>query len=291
MFFIHIILFLFQTPTTKEEWKAVALQFKNRWNYPGCLGAIDGKHIKIMKPWNSGSIYFNYKHFFSIVLMAVVNANYEFLYCDVGAEGQTADGGSWNACDLNQEMERGNIKFPQDIKLLDDVTIPCHFVADDAFPMSERILKPYSHRFLSQRQLIFNYRLSRARRVVENAFGIIASRFRILKGEIQMNVDDASNVVLAICVLHNMLRKKCGRAYMPPGTYDSEDADYNVLAGDWRQDEAMCGMSSPQGRNVTNMAKGMRDSLAYYYLTEEGEVGWQYGKVRSQVDDILETLN
>lgn len=282
---------IFQTPTTMEEWRAVTLQFKNRWNYPGCLGAIDGKHVKIMKPWNSGSIYFNYKHYFSFVLMAVVNANYEFLYCDVGAEGQTADGGSWNACDLNKYMEKGLLTFPPDIKISNDVMIPCHFVADDAFPMGERILKPYSHRQLSHREQIFNYRLSRARRVVENAFGIIASRFRVLRGEIQMNVDDATNVVLAICVLHNILRKKCGSAYMPPGTYDTEDADYNLIVGDWRRDQGMHGLASPQGRKPANKAKQMRDNLALYYLTEEGEVGWQYARVRSQVDDILDGLN
>lgn len=223
--------------------------------------------------------------------MAVVNANYEFLYCDVGAEGQTADGGSWNACDLNQEIERGSIFFPPELPISEDVSIPFHFVADDAFPMSERILKPFSHRFLSQRQQIFNYRLSRARRVVENAFGIISSRFRILKGEIQMNVDDATNVVLAICVLHNILRQKCGRAYMPPGTYDTEDADHNIVVGEWRRDEPLYGLSTPQGRNVTNMAKHMRENLAYYFLTENGEVAWQYGKVRTQVDEILDNLN
>lgn len=243
-----------------------------------------------MKPWNSGSIYFNYKHFFSIVLMAVVDANYEFLYCDVGAEGQSADGGTWNACDLHKAMDNGDVQFPPDLQLTEDISLPMHFIADDAFPMSERIIKPFSHRHLTQRQIIFNYRLSRARRVVENAFGIISSRFRVLRGEIQMNVADATNVVLSICVLHNMLRRKCGNAYMPPGTYDSEDADHNIIGGDWRHDETMPGLSAQQGRNFSYRAKRMREDMSHYFLSDEGEVQWQYARVRNQVVDILDTL-
>ena len=56
------------------EWKSIANEFFNKWNYPCCIGALDGKHISIKQPENSGSQYFNYKHFFSIVLMALVGA-------------------------------------------------------------------------------------------------------------------------------------------------------------------------------------------------------------------------
>lgn len=160
---------LLQNPTTVDEWKEVVIQFHKRWNYPGCLGAIDGKHVRICKPWNSGSTYFNYKHFFSIILLAVVNANYEFIYCDVGAEGKNADGGVWEHCRLNKAMKNGLLQFPPDVDL-GHFKLPCHFIADDAFAMTKRLLKPYSHRLLDQRQQIYNYRLSRARRLVENVF-------------------------------------------------------------------------------------------------------------------------
>lgn len=62
---------------------------------PHCLGAVDGKHFRIEAPPDSGSLYYNYKNFYSIVMMAVVNQDYEFIQVDVGAEGRCSDGGIW----------------------------------------------------------------------------------------------------------------------------------------------------------------------------------------------------
>ena len=75
-----------QAPSTAEEWQEVARQFEDKWQYPNCIGAIDGKHIAIRAPPNSGSMFHNYKMFYSIVLMAVVDALYRFLIVDVGSE-------------------------------------------------------------------------------------------------------------------------------------------------------------------------------------------------------------
>ncbi|CAB3221184.1 unnamed protein product [Arctia plantaginis] len=66
-------------PTTQSEWKDNAKMFEDKWNFDHCVGAIDGKHISIEKPPESGSSFYNYKGFFSIVLFGVVNANYEFM--------------------------------------------------------------------------------------------------------------------------------------------------------------------------------------------------------------------
>ena len=92
----NLLLVFFQFPHTEEEWKAVAKGFQDRWNFPNCLGALDGKHIAIRPPRNSGSTFFNYKHSFSIVLMALVDADYKFIYCDVGCNGRVSDGGVFN---------------------------------------------------------------------------------------------------------------------------------------------------------------------------------------------------
>ena len=73
----------------KEKWQDTAQQFKSRANFPNCLEAVDRKHIRVIRPPNSGSLYWNHKHFFSIVLLAVCDSNYLFTYVDIGAYGKT----------------------------------------------------------------------------------------------------------------------------------------------------------------------------------------------------------
>lgn len=80
-------------PHTPEEWKEVEQGFANRWNFHHCVGALDGKHVAIQKPKNSGSRYYNYKNFFSVILMAAVDANYSFIWCSLGHPGRMSDAG------------------------------------------------------------------------------------------------------------------------------------------------------------------------------------------------------
>lgn len=70
---------------TMEDWKAISEQFEKRANFPHCVGTIDGKHIRILQPWGTGSEFFISKNFFSIVLMAVVDNDYCLRYIDVGS--------------------------------------------------------------------------------------------------------------------------------------------------------------------------------------------------------------
>ena len=71
----------------EEEWLKISNGFLARWNFPMCLGAIDGIHIEIRLPSKSGSHYYNYKYSFSIVILAAVNSNMNFFYVDVGTNG------------------------------------------------------------------------------------------------------------------------------------------------------------------------------------------------------------
>ena len=198
---------VFQTPTTPAEWKRVADEFRDRWNCPHCCGAIDGKHVCLKQPKGSGSLFFNYKGFFSIVLLAVVDASYKFLWADVGANGSSSDCGVYNRSELEPALREGYIGFPDPEPLPnDDKDFPYFLVGDDAFPLRAYMMKPFSHRYMNKEERIFNYRLSRARRVVENAFGILANRFRCLLGQLETVPDTAIDIVKACLCLHNLMR-------------------------------------------------------------------------------------
>lgn len=154
------------------------------------------------------------------------------------------------------------------------------------------MLKPYGHRYLNDTQKVFNYRLSRARRVIENCFGILASRFRVFRGEINMGVEAAIDVTLAACILHNILRRHHGTNSLPPRAVDSEDVNYRLIPGSWRRDpHGLAGPSASRSRNPSNDAKAMRDKLATHFVSAEGEVDWQYNSIRDEVDRVVAGLH
>ena len=80
-----------QVLSSAVQWTSLATDFYKSWNLPICIGAIDGKHIQIKAP-NQGSEYFNYMGFQSIILLALVDANYCITYFDVGTNGRAEDG-------------------------------------------------------------------------------------------------------------------------------------------------------------------------------------------------------
>lgn len=111
------------------------------------------------------------------MLMALADADYRFLYADVGTNGCNSDGGIFGVCDLKEALDDGSINFPDPEPLPgDDHPVPYFVLADDAFPLRCYLMKPYPLQKMTREQRIYNYRLSRARRVIENAFGIMANR-------------------------------------------------------------------------------------------------------------------
>ena len=137
----------------------MAKGFQDQWQFPNCLGALDGKHISIIPPPSSGSTFYNYKHSFSVVLMALVDSNYRFLYVDVGCNGRVSDGGVFRGCLLQQSLEQKSANIPDPAPLSGtELLSPYTIVADEAFPLKEYIMKPYSSRGLTMEQRIFNYR-------------------------------------------------------------------------------------------------------------------------------------
>lgn len=271
---------MLQVPTTTEEWKQIAQDFYDQWNFPNCLGAIDGKHVAIKKPANTGSLYFNYKKFFSIVMMAVANANYEFIMVDVGVNGRISDGGVISYTKFGEALAGNTLRIPEPAQLpYSQKILPFVFLADDAFGLTQNLMKPYPQAALNMEKTIFNYRLSRGRRVIENTFGILVSRFGVLQTPIALSPEKARIVALACCYLHNFLRKRQSRAYVTTNLVDSEDLQAGVITnGSWRDvviNEITPLQHNTTNRNAANSAKAVRDTYSNFF-NNEGQVSWQW---------------
>ncbi|XP_036000776.1 uncharacterized protein LOC105922503 [Fundulus heteroclitus] len=264
-----------KTPSTDCEWTAIARDFENKWQFPHCLGAIDGRHVFIQPPGNSGS-----ESRFSIILMAVVDANYKFVYASTETQGRVSYAGVFAQSDLRDAMDTGTLNFPPDDSLpgADDV-IPYMFIGDDTCPLRPDLMKPYPSRNLNNNQRIFNYRLSRARRVVENAFGILVNRFRVFRTTICLHPDKVVTIVFTCLCLHNFLRQQRSEAYVPPGYVDSEDANNQLIEGAWRKEGALQSISAGHARNPSMEAKRQREVLCQYFVSPAGSVSWQENMV------------
>lgn len=268
-------------PSTPQEWAAVAKKFEELWNFPQCIGSIDGKHCVINAPMHSGSDFFNYKGTFSIVLLGAVDAEYCFLFADVGCQGRISDGGVFKNSLLSKKLAKNELNLPPDDVLPNrQKKVPFVFVADDAFPLQQHIMKPYcGTQEKGSAKRIFNYRLSRSRRVVENAFGILSSAFRVLRRPLLLDPDKATKVVLACVYLHNYLRKSdtSRNIYTPVGTFDCEE-DNLLIPGAWRNDQGESSNSFLRLKNVPRKTAAYFEEIrAEYadYFTTTGKVEWQ----------------
>ena len=243
---------------------------------------MDGKHTEIKQTKNRGSYYFNYKGRFSIVLLALVDANYKFIYADVGCNGRISDGGVFRNSTLSKAISTNLLNIPGPRTLDDGETkAPYVIVADDAFPLMENLIKPYPFRGLSKKQRIYNYHLSRARRIVENVFGILANCFRIFLSTMLVSPEIVEILTLACCIFYNFLSDKAPLRYIPPRSFDVENVERGELQhGDWRS-----GLSSQEGglhsvkvvgsNNYKSTAKETREKFCYYFNTPYGAVPWQ----------------
>ena len=160
-------------------------------------------------PKNSGSLYFNYKGWFSIVLMAVCDASYNFTLVDIGQYGSTNDSSVLNNSEMGKAFEDGSMSLPQPEHLpgCGLPQLPFYLVGDEIFALKPWLLQPYPGKNIKEEESIFNYRLSRARRVIENCFGILVARWRIFCRAIQAKVETVQAIVQAAICLHNYLRQ------------------------------------------------------------------------------------
>ena len=151
--------------------------FQRRRDFPNTLGAVDGKHIRIRCPDTDA---YHYKNYYSVVLLAAVDSDYRFLCVDVGSEGRASDSTIWKESDFYQDIcseeNKPNLPPPKKLPGAKD-RLPYYFVGDDAFALREHIMERFPSMSAVYAERVYNYRLSRARRVVDNAFGMLANSY------------------------------------------------------------------------------------------------------------------
>ncbi|KAK4875354.1 hypothetical protein RN001_011776 [Aquatica leii] len=261
----------------------IAAEYFKIWNVPNCIGAVDGKHVVIRAPRNSGSEFYNYKKCFSIVLMATCDAYMRFIMVDIGSSGANHDSAVFRNSGMGSAILNGTLSIPPPKKLPQtNIVMPHYIIGDAAFPLHTNIIRPYPGSNLDEKKNTFNYRISRARRTIESAFGILSQRWLILRKPILASVEVCELIVQATVVLHNFLQSSekdmlpSQRKYCPTGFCDYISKTGNLHLGTWREaGNNLRSVNRLGSNNSLYSAKNQRDVLADYFVSFEGWVPWQ----------------
>ena len=214
-----------------------------------------------------------------MVLMAAVDADYKFVYVSVGSAGRESDGGIFRSLDLARRLADGSLKLPGPKRLPGTTTeLPHVIVADEAFPLMDNIMRPYPGRRearMGEAASVFNYRLSRARRIVENAFGILAQVWRLYRRPLNVTPEHAQLLVMATCVLHNFRRSGDDPDLQLAGVPDEAPNDAAP------EQPGLADISRPIGaNNYARSAERIREAFTRYFLNE-GALAWQRERMYS----------
>lgn len=154
------------------------------------------------------------------------------------ATGSMSDGGIWAESAFGSALEEGSVDLPLPRLLPNsNMLFPHFFVGDEAFPLKPYMMRPYPKKDLCDSNQIFNYRLSRARRVIENSFGILVTKWRVLRRSLCCSPANAEVIVKALICLHNFLftnKGGIGGRYCPLGLLDNE-VNGVFQPGTWRE--------------------------------------------------------
>ena len=221
-------------PKNQKQWKKISEEFQELWQFPHVIGAIDGKHIRIQAPNKSGTLFHNYKGFFSLQLLAVCDAKYNFTFVDVGQYGSNNDCSVLANSNISYAIESDALDVPRAERIEGiEEDMPYYLLGDEIFPLNTWLMKPFPGN-LPEAEPIFNYQHSRTRLPIENAFGILASRWRIFQRPMIGNVRNIQYWVLSCLCLHNYLRQTENSLYCPHGFVDIQTGDGEIRVGKWR---------------------------------------------------------
>ena len=205
-----------------------------------------------------------------------MDADYRFVFVDIGDYGSQSDGAVFKNSHLGQQFINGQLDIPRP-KALPNYpqggVLPDCLVGDEAFPCRMDLMCPYP-RGSKQNRLawpegIFNYRLSRACRISENAFGILVQRWKLFNRRIALMPENVNLIVMACVVLHNFLAEQRDI----PTIYQRLNPDNIPYL---RDDGAILAVPSLHGYLTPAQAKAIRDIYTAYFNRPEGALTWQH---------------
>jgi hypothetical protein len=222
----------------------------------------------------------------------VADANYSFIFVDIGGRGRDGDAGLFDRSSFGQRMDdatksyqNGGLEIPFDnIIPGTNIRAPHVFLGDEAFPLKRHLMKPYRYHTATGAEDAYNYRLSRARRVVENSFGILTARWRVLANRMDVSVEAADNIVKSCVVLHNYLKATDAidykePKYLPDRFVDYETNDGQIVQGTWRRElvdhESYSLRPLEIEENATRLQYMIRDRFKSYFSSGDGKLPWQ----------------
>lgn len=236
-------------PETENEWLKIAEQYQKKWQFNNCVGCMDAKHILVVKPKEDSPQYQNYSDSYSVLLFSIVNADYEFIYIHTGTPGSLSAGPILESTKFYEKLCEDELNLPEASVLPNsNWSAPYVFLGDSGFGLDKYILEPYPNQNITQKASIFNYRLQRATRVTENVFGVLASRFRVFRNNILVDIQNVKKIIMACCYLHNYLIKKSPN-YITSACEDREDVDGTFQEGLWREHDALLPLQKFDGES------------------------------------------
>ena len=257
-------------PETIEQFREAMELMDEEWQFPFAFGAVDGCHISIRCPPGGAEAakeYHNFKNFYSVILIAIVDAKYRVTWASCGYPGNSHDSFIFQSTDVFSNLNSGI--YPSIAHREGDINIPPLLLGDGAFPSHTWLVKPYSHAALSAEQKYFNYRFSRGRMVTEGAFGKLKGRWRALFRRCESNVETIKAKTLACVVLHNICIK---RGDVMLRHWDlAHDAETNGRRPRTLVREMLHMNECPRVRDTNKMAEKIRTALTRTFSREKAD--------------------
>uniref|UniRef100_A0A1I7YPK6 DDE Tnp4 domain-containing protein n=1 Tax=Steinernema glaseri TaxID=37863 RepID=A0A1I7YPK6_9BILA len=258
-------------------WLDRAAEFEQRWDFPHCIAAVDGKHFSITAPPKVlRSLYFNYEKFTSVTGLAWVDAYCRFVILEIGSPGRCSDAQIYKTSECAKHFTDGVYDVPAP-STYSNRTLPYVVVGDQGFGLSPILMRPFNMREAAKDRTKheFNKRLSRARRVTENCFGVLVNRFRVLRGTLETSPNESTRLICALALLHNWIKT---REMETNRTLEDEEEGEEEQLGNYEDyeeygDESTSSASTQN--SSTREGARVRNTFRSLFSSDEGRLHWQ----------------